>query len=64
MEPAGFRKGYSTTDHLQVITQLVQKANKYELPMCFIFVDYEKVVDSVEYVGILEAIKEHQVECT
>ena len=57
-EQAGFRSGYSTTDHLQVITQLVQKANVYELPM-LVFVDYEKAFDSVKYVGLIDAIKEH-----
>ena len=61
-EQAGSRSGYSTTEHLQVITQLVQKANEYELPMCFIFVDYEKAFDSVEHVGISESIKDHQVD--
>ena len=60
-EQAGFRSGYSTSDHLQVITQLVQKSNEYELPMCFIFVDYEKAFDSVEHCGIINAIKEHQI---
>ena len=60
-EQAGFRSGYSTTDHLQVITQLVQKANEYELPMCFTFVDYEKAFDSVEHCGIVNAINEHQI---
>jgi Reverse transcriptase (RNA-dependent DNA polymerase) len=60
-EQAGFRSGYSTTDHLQVITQLVQKSNEYELPMCFIFVDYEKAFDSVEHCGIINAIKDHQI---
>src|ERR1700722_16922916 len=60
-EQGGFRSGYSTTDHLQVITQLVQKANEYEMPMCFIFVDDEKEFDSVEHCGIINAIKEYQI---
>ena len=29
--------------------------------MCFIFVDYEKAFDSVEHCGIVNAIKEHQI---
>ena len=61
-EQAGFRSGYSTTDHLQVVIQLVQKANEYELPMCMAFVDYEKAFDSVEHIGIIDALKEHQVD--
>ena len=38
-----------STDHLQVITQLVQKADEYDLPLCFAFVDYEKAFDSVAH---------------
>ena len=61
-EQAGFRSGYSTIDHLQVITQLVQNSNEYEIPMCFIFVDYEKAFGSVEHCGIINAIRKHQID--
>ena len=60
-EQAGFRSGYSTTDHLQVITQLVEKTNEYELPLCLAFIDYEKAFDFVEHQEIVDALKEHQV---
>ena len=56
-EQAGFRKGFSTTDHLQVLTQLMEKTNEYEVPMCLAFIDYEKAFDSVEHVGIINAIR-------
>ena len=60
-EQAGFRKGYSTTDHLQVLSQLIEKTNEYEIPMCLAFVDYEKAFDSVEHLGIISAIRNHGV---
>jgi hypothetical protein len=60
-EQAGFRKGFSTTDHLQVVTQLIEKTNEYGLPLCLAFVDYEKAFDSVEHKKILEALGNHGV---
>ena len=35
---AGFRSGYSTTDHIY----------EYNIPLCIAFVDYEKAFDSVQ----------------
>jgi hypothetical protein len=60
-EQAGFRKGFSTTDHLQVVNQLVEKCNEYKLPLCIAFVDYEKAFDSVEHVHIMDAIGNQEV---
>ena len=43
-EQAGFRKGYSTTDHLQALNQIIEKSNEYNLPLCRGFIDYEKAL--------------------
>ena len=60
-EQAGFRKGYSTTDHLQVLIQIIEITNEYEIPMCLGFVDYEKAFDSVEHLRIISAIRNEGV---
>ena len=56
-EQAGFREGYSTTDHLQALNQLIEKANEYQLKLCIGFIDYEKAFDSVEHDNLFAALR-------
>ena len=62
LEQAGFRKGYSTIDHLQVVNLLKDKANEYNIPLCFAFVDYEKAFDSIEVEPLFEVLKNQVVD--
>lgn len=41
-EQAGFRKGFSTMDHIHTLRQIIQKTEEYNRPLCLAFVDYEK----------------------
>ena len=45
-EQAGFRKGFSTSDHQQALIQIIEKWNEYKLPLCITVNDYEKVLTS------------------
>ena len=56
-EQAGFRKHYSTTDHLQALGQTIDKCQEYNLPLCIGFIDYEKAFDSIEHFAIIEALR-------
>ena len=55
-EQAGFRAGYSTRDHLQVVNQPQEKANDCNITLCFAFVDYEKAFDSIEFESHFEGL--------
>ena len=61
-EQAEFRAGYSSIDHLQVVNQLQEKANEYNMPLCFDFVDYEKVFDSKEFEPLFEGLKNQGID--
>ena len=61
-EQAGFRAGYSTIDHLQAVNQLQEKANEYNFPLRFAFVDYEKDFDSMEFEPLFEELKNQGVD--
>ena len=56
-EQAGFRKGYSTTDHLQSVNQIIEKSNEFNKRLCIAFIDYEKAFDSVEHKDIFTALR-------
>ena len=61
-EQAGFRVGYSTIDQLQVVNQLQEKANEYNMPLCFAFIDYGKAFDSIEFEPLFEGLKNQDVD--
>ena len=61
-EQAGFRKGFSTMDHLHAVNQLIEKCEEYKIPLAVALVDYDKAFDSAEIQDIIEALKEQEVD--
>ncbi|XP_029639147.1 uncharacterized protein LOC115214163 [Octopus sinensis] len=61
-EQAGFQKNYSTMDHIFALTQLLERANEYKLPLCVVFIDYEKAFDSVETNAVLNSLQRQGIE--
>ena len=57
-EQAGFKAGYSTQDHIQALSQLLEKSKEYQIPVCLAFVDYRKAFDSVETTAVINALHE------
>ena len=54
-EQAGFRRGYSMTDHMHVVNQLKEKCR---------FVDYKKAFDSVPTQAVLTSLQGQEIEGT
>ncbi|KAE9413628.1 hypothetical protein Angca_009231, partial [Angiostrongylus cantonensis] len=55
-EQAGFRKGFSTMDHIHTIIRLVEASRNYKRPLCLTFIDLEKAFDSHEIEAVMEAL--------
>ncbi|PIK54411.1 endonuclease-reverse transcriptase [Apostichopus japonicus] len=60
-EQAGFRRNFSTIDHIHTLNQLKEKCQEFNIPVCVVFVDYEKAFDSVETWAVLEALIEQEI---
>ena len=63
-EQAGFKKGYSTTDHLQAQDQKIEMSKENNLVLCIGFIDYEKAFDTVEHFAIFEALRKTNINET
>ncbi|CAM4690395.1 unnamed protein product [Leuciscus chuanchicus] len=61
VEQAGFRSGFSTMDHLQVLNQLLERTREYKMLLVLAFVDYEKAFDSVEINAVLLALQQQGI---
>lgn len=63
-EQAGFRRSFSTMDHIHVIRELIERHEEYEMPLCLAFVDYEKAFDSVKTSAVLTSLSKINIETT
>ncbi|KAK6750784.1 hypothetical protein RB195_002634 [Necator americanus] len=54
-EQAGFRKGFSTIDHIHTVSKLIEVSREYKMPLCLTFIDLKKAFDSVETEAVVEA---------
>ncbi|KAK6739387.1 hypothetical protein RB195_008083 [Necator americanus] len=55
-EQAGFRKGFSTIDHIHTVSKLTEVSREYKMPLCLTFIDLKKAFDSVEMEAVVEAL--------
>lgn len=62
IEQAGFRKGFTTTDHLQVINQLIEKAKEYNRIVYLAFIDYKKAFDTINHEFMMKSLRNQGIE--
>ena len=48
-DQAGFRKGFSTVDHLLCTTLLIERCAEWDVDLWLGLVDFEKAFDSIEF---------------
>lgn len=61
-EQAGFRKGFSTVDHIHTLNQLIEKAREYQIEMHLIFIDFRKAFDTVSQGYLWRALRRQRID--
>ena len=61
-EQAGFRKSFSTVDHIFALKELISRAAEFRFSLYMVFVDFKKAFDCVESNAVLKAIREQGVD--
>lgn len=61
-EQAGFRKGFSTIDHIYTVKQVIEKYKEYNKVLYIAFIDYAKAFDSIEHEHIWETLKQQGIQ--
>uniref|UniRef100_A0A7I5E7U4 Reverse transcriptase domain-containing protein n=1 Tax=Haemonchus contortus TaxID=6289 RepID=A0A7I5E7U4_HAECO len=52
----GFRRGFSTTDHIHFLTRLIELSREYKMPLCLTFIDLKKAFDTAGTEVVFEAL--------
>nr|CDJ93847.1 Endonuclease exonuclease phosphatase and RNA-directed DNA polymerase (reverse transcriptase) domain containing protein [Haemonchus contortus] len=60
-EQAGFRRGFSTIEHIHTLTRLIEVSREYKMPLCLTFTDLKKACDTVETEAVIKALGNHDV---
>jgi len=60
-EQAGFRAGFSTTEHIMTLCELIERTKEYPSSLYICFVDFEKAFDSVERNSMWKALESQGV---
>nr|CDJ82579.1 RNA-directed DNA polymerase (reverse transcriptase) domain containing protein [Haemonchus contortus] len=55
-EQAGFRRRFSTIDHIHTLTRLIEVSREYKMPLCLTFIDLKEAFDTVETEAVFEAL--------
>ncbi|ENN76952.1 hypothetical protein YQE_06544, partial [Dendroctonus ponderosae] len=61
---AGFRKGFSRTEHIRAVYTLIEKCTEYRIPLHMTFVDYQTVCDSIETWAVLRTMDRSRIDST
>lgn len=61
IEQAGFRKNFSTLDHIHTLELIIEKYQEQQRPLHISFIDYQKAFDTISHESIWNTLKAQNV---
>ena len=62
VEQAAFRRGFGCNDHIQAVSQVVERSREYRMPLVIVFVDFLKAFDMLDHEYMFETLSEFGIE--
>ncbi|EFO91764.1 hypothetical protein CRE_06993 [Caenorhabditis remanei] len=62
VEQAGFRRSFSTIDHIHSVQRLLEVGREYQIPITIIFIDFKKAFDTIEPAALWESLKTQGID--
>jgi hypothetical protein len=62
IEQAGFRRSFSTMDHIATLQKLLEIGREHSMPITLVFIDYHKAFDSIEPAAVWTNLRDQGVE--
>lgn len=61
-EQAGFRKKFSTTEHLHTVRQRAERSIEYIIKVWIVFIDFKKVFDTLKNWVVINALRNTKID--
>jgi hypothetical protein len=61
-EQAGFRRSFSTMDHIATIQKVLEIGREHAMPITLVFIDFQKAFDSVEPAAVWDSLRNQGIE--
>ncbi|EFO97114.1 hypothetical protein CRE_30476 [Caenorhabditis remanei] len=62
VEQAGFRRSFSTIDHIHSVQRLLEVGREYHIPITMVFIDFKKAFDTIEPTALWESLKTQGID--
>lgn len=62
VEQAAFRRGFGCNDHIQAVSQVIERSREHRMPLVIVFVDFLKAFDMLDHAYMLQTLSEFGID--